>query len=141
MKPLSVDLRQRVVDALQSGQTRDQVAKRFAVSLSSVGRLARQWRERGNLEPRPIPGRARAVPDAAKEALQELLAAQEDWTLESLAQAFHEKLGKPISKSALQRNLDWLGFSYKKRVASPANATRKSEPTSKKPSGRLTPGS
>ena len=75
------------------------------------------------------------------DSLQELLAAQEDWTLQSLAEAFQEKLGKPISKSALQRNLDWLGFSYKKRVASPANATRKSEPLSKKPLGRLTPRS
>jgi transposase len=141
MKPLSIDLRQRVVDALQSGQTRDQVATRFAVSLSSVGRLARQWRERGNLEPRPIPGRARAVPQAAKESLQELLVAQEDWTLESLAEAFQEKLGKSISTSALQRNLDWLGFSYKKRVALPASATQRSAPPSKKQSGRLTPRS
>ncbi len=138
MKPLSVDLRQRVVDALQSGQTRNQVATRFAVSLSSVGRLARQWREQGNLEPRPIPGRTRAVCEAHKDWLQELLAAQEDWTLQSLAQAFQEKVGKAISTSALQRNLDWLGFSYKKRVASPANATRKSEPLSKKPSARST---
>jgi transposase len=139
MKPLSVDLRQRIVDALQSGQAREQVAKRFAVSLSSVGRLARQWREQGNLEPQPIPGRARAVPEAAKEALQELLATQEDWTLESLADAFQEKRGKPISTSALQRNLDWLGFSYKKRVASPASATHRSAPPSKKQLGRLPP--
>lgn len=75
------------------------------------------------------------------DSLQELLAAQEDWTLQSLAEAFSSKVGKAISTSALQRNLDWLGFSYKKRVASPANATRKSEPLSKKPLGRLTPRS
>ena len=79
--------------------------------------------------------------EADKDSLQELLAAQEDWTLESLAEAFQEKLGKSISTSALQRNLDWLGFSYKKRVASPASVTHRSAPPSKKQSGRSTPRS
>jgi len=61
------------------------------------------------------------------------MATQNDWTLGSLAQAFEHKVGKPISTSALHRNLHWLGYSYKKRVASPPSATQRSAPLSKQP--------
>ncbi len=114
MKALSVDLRQRVVDALQEGQTRRQVAERFCVSLASAGRLARQWREQGHLQPRPIPGRPRALRESERETLQALVAADKDATLASLSVAFEQEAGRRISLSALQRNLRWLACSHKK---------------------------
>src|SRR5689334_16945292 len=111
MKALSLDLRQRVLDALHSGQTHVQVAQRFSVSPASVGRLSRQFKEQGHLQPRPIPGRARAVAEPDKGTLQELITTTQDATLASLSLAFQEATGKSISKSALQRNLHWLGYS------------------------------
>ena len=129
MRPFSLDLRQRIVDALQSGQTRPEVAKRFGVSPATVGRLIRQWREQNDLTPRPITGRPRAIPTADQDLLQflqELITTQKDATLESLSQALQEKTGKKVSISALQRNLVWLGYSYKKSPASPPNETKRS---------------
>jgi len=133
MKPLSLDLRERVLDALQSGQTRQQVAQRFCVSPSSVQRLKKQWTEHQNLDPKPIPGRQRAIQQDQAAELKEILATHNDWTLESLAQAWQQHSGTAISTSALHRNLHWLGYSYKKRVASPLSATRKSALLSHKP--------
>jgi transposase len=133
MKPLSLDLRQRILDTLQSGQTRTQVAERFCVSLSSVQRLKKQWTEQQNLEPKPIPGRQRAVQEDQAAELKEIIATQNDWTLESLAQAWQQHTGKAISTSALHRNLHWLDYSYKKRVASPPSATLRSAPLFRKP--------
>ena len=124
MKPLSPDLRQRIVEALQGGQTREQVATRFCVSLSSVQRLKKQWKEHQHLKPKPIPGRQRAVKEEQAAELEELLATQNDWTLENLAQAWEQHTGKAISTSALHRNLHWLGYSYKKSVASLRKETR-----------------
>jgi transposase len=132
MKPLSPDLRQRILDALQDGQTREQVAARFRVSLSSVQRLKRQWKEHQHLEPKPIPGRTRAVQEDQAAELKEIIATQNHWTLQSLAQAWQQHTGKALSKSALHRNLHWLGYSYKKRVASPRKETRTNAPLSSK---------
>lgn len=140
MRAFSLDLRQRVVEALQSGQTRPKVSERFGVSLATIDRLARQWRQTQDLAPRPIPGRARAITGRARaitenerEILQTLMETQKDPTLTSLAQALLEQTGKTVSISALQRNLVWLGYSYKKSHVSPPNATPKSEPRSWKP--------
>lgn len=134
MRAFSLDLRQRVVDALQSGQTRPHVSERFGVSLATIDRLARQWRQTQDLSPRPIPGRSRAITETEREILQALVSTQKDPTLASLSQAFLEQTGKTVSLSALQRNLVWLGYSYKKSRVLPPNATRKSEPHSWKPS-------
>ena len=114
MKALSVDLRQRVIDALQQGQTRRQVAQRFCVSLATVGRLARQWREQQHLQPRPIPGRPRAVRPEEQETLSALVAADKNATLWSLSAAFEQHTGRRVSISAMQRNLRWLENSHKK---------------------------
>lgn len=133
MRAFSLDLRQRVVEALQSGQTRPKVSERFGVSLATIDRLARQWRQTQDLAPRPIPGRARAITENEREILQTLMETQKDPTLTSLAQALLEQTGKTVSISALQRNLVWLGYSYKKSHVSPPNATPKSEPRSWKP--------
>ena len=133
MKPLSLDLRQRIRDALQGGQSREQVAARFCVSLSSVQRIKRQWKEHQHLEPKPIPGRQRAIKEDQAAELKEIIAIQNDWTLDNLAQAWQQHSGKAISTSALHRNLHWLGYSYKKRVASPPSVTQRSAPLSKQP--------
>ena len=133
MKPLSPGLRQRIVQALQSGQTREQVATRFCVSLSSVQRLKKQGKEHQHLKPKPIPGRQRAIKETQAAALKEVIATQNDWTLDALAQAWEQHTGKAISTSALHRNLHWLGYSYKKRAVSLRRETPTSAPLSSKP--------
>ena len=114
MKALSLDLRQRIVTALLEGQTRPQVAQRFAVSVPTVGRLARQWREHQHLQPKPITGRTRAVRPEEQEMLRALVAADKNATLGTLSMAFLETTGRAISTSALHRNLRWLEQSHKK---------------------------
>ena len=57
MKALSLDLRQRIADALEAGQNQTSVAQRFDVSLSSVERLARKKRHGHSLEPGTSPGK------------------------------------------------------------------------------------
>lgn len=56
MRPLSLDLRERVVAAVDEGvESQREIAERFAVSLSFVSRLLRR-REAGTLEPAPHGG-------------------------------------------------------------------------------------
>src|SRR5215213_7918218 len=56
MKAYSKDLRLKVLDALDRGMDRKEVARIFGVSLPSVKRWLKMRRESGDVEARPIPG-------------------------------------------------------------------------------------
>ncbi len=82
MKPLSIDLRERVRAVVDAGETYDAVAARFAVGLSTVGRLFRQRERTGSAAPRPHAGGLASVADAAAwAALRGLVVQQTDATL------------------------------------------------------------
>lgn len=51
-KALSVDLRQRVIEAIRQGMSRRQAAARFGISASSAIRWAVQLRTTGNIAPK-----------------------------------------------------------------------------------------
>ena len=121
VKALSLDLRQRVadaLDALEEGQTQTSIAKRFAVSRSSVERIARKRREGQGLEPGVPAGKKPLVEREQQEAFAHLAAWRTDWTLQTLAQAWQEQAGKALSQATTSRTLRRSGFSFKKcRVA------------------------
>lgn len=50
-KPYSLDLRERVVMAIESGETRVSVSKRHGISLSTVGRCLRLRMSKGRWSP------------------------------------------------------------------------------------------
>ena len=127
MKPYSADLRQRVVQALQDGQTQPAVAQRFDLSLSSVQRYARKWREHKDLAPKPTPGRARTLSQVQQSQLGDLVRSRSDWTLHRLSHAWQQHSGQSISVATMHRCLHRGGYSYKKSAASPKSATKKSE--------------
>ena len=54
-KPLSLDLRQRVVDAINSGQSCRAAAARFGIAPSAAMKWHRLWRETGSVAPRRSP--------------------------------------------------------------------------------------
>ena len=52
MKPISLDLRKRIVEAYDAGEgTRQEIAERFKVSVPMVKKLLGQRRKIGSLEP------------------------------------------------------------------------------------------
>src|SRR5258708_39418616 len=50
-KPYSDDLRERVVAAIEAGHTREEVAKRYNMALSTVGGFIKRKRETGSVSP------------------------------------------------------------------------------------------
>jgi transposase len=50
-RPCSLDLRRRVVEAVEAGASCAAVAARFAVSVSFVIKLMQRWRRTGSIEP------------------------------------------------------------------------------------------
>ena len=53
MEAYSLDLRERVVRAVDAGMSRVEAARRFSVSNTLIGKLLRQRRGSGSLAPKP----------------------------------------------------------------------------------------
>jgi transposase len=107
-----MDLRERVVAACDARDgTREQIAARFSVSARWIGDLLRRRRETGSIAPRPRGGgRAPAFDEAAAARLREAVKADDDATLEELAEA----AGVACSAPAVYRALKRLGVTRKK---------------------------
>ena len=130
MAALSLDLRQRIVDACDRREgTQEEIARRFKVSLGMVKKLLQQRRKTGNLRPRHhLAGRKKLIVAEHRMAIRQLLNAKPDMTLAELREA----LGLNCSLPAIHYVLADMGLTYKKRHSVPPSRTG---PTSAKPGG------
>jgi transposase len=117
--PVSVDLRQRILDAYQAKEgSQRQLAERFKVSLSFIRDLMRHHRETGTVQPKPRGGGA--VAKLGKEQLpivEALVKAQPDALLTELCDRFAKQTGIEVSVSTMQRVVSQLRLrSVKKNV-------------------------
>lgn len=125
MEACSVDLRERIVRAVDEGQSRLAVAARYQVSNALIGKLLRQRRQSGSIAPKPHAGGQRPTLDAAAlEALCELVRVQPDATLAELCDRLGEDRGCAVGVNPVCRALRRLGLPLKKRRCTPTNATR-----------------
>lgn len=113
MRPLSLDLRERVAAAVDDGEgSQREIAKRFHVSLSFVSRLLKRRREAGTLEPAPHGGGSRfALGAADRLKLGQLVAEHNDATLEEL----RDRGGFECSLTTIWRTLRRMGLTRKKK--------------------------
>lgn len=117
MRPLSEDLRRRIVEARQAGAGSVEVSQRFRVSRRTVARLYRQYERRGHLRPKQIGGYRRSRLEPHGRTLRRWIARQTDLTLAELKERCRRELGVQIGINALWHRLDRLGLSYKKNHA------------------------
>jgi len=118
---ISLDLRERIVSSYDAGEgTREDLAKRYRVSLGLVAKLLQQRRQTGDLRPRHrFSGRKPKLLGTHRRQLRELLKEKPDRTLQELQQA----LGVDCTPQAIHYVLESMGLSYKKRRSGPANKT------------------
>jgi transposase len=127
-KTISLDLRRRILAAYdQKEGTREEVARRFRVSLGLVKKLLQQRRRTGDLRPRHrFSGPKPKLVSSHRQQLRQMLARKPDLTLEQMRQA----LAVRYTLQAIHYLLERMGLTYKKRHSGPANRTA---PTSGKP--------
>src|SRR4051812_42356369 len=113
MQPLSNDLRERILDAVDNREgSRRKLAARFKVNTSTITRLLQLRRQTGSFEPRPHGGGVEPTLDHdALERLRKLLQETPAATLEALKQ----KLGVSGSRMIICRALQKLGLPLKKK--------------------------
>jgi transposase len=130
VKTLSLDLRERILSAYDSGGgTREEIADRFRVSLGMVKKLLQQRRHTGEIGARHhLSGRKPMILEAHHREMRTLLGAKPDMTLKELRAA----LKLACSLPAIHYALGALGLTYKKRRCAPANRIVRTSP---KPAG------
>jgi transposase len=113
MKPLSDDLRQRILAAVDNREgSRRQLAARFSVNVSTITRLLQLRRQTGSSQARPHAGGiAPTLDHDALERLRGLVEQAPDATLESLRQS----MGISGSIMIICRALQKLGLPRKKK--------------------------
>jgi transposase len=132
MSTTSLDLRQRIIASYDQGEgTREDIAKRYRVSLGLVAKLLHQRRRTGDIAARHhYSGRKPKLLGTHRRQLRALLHQKPDLTLREL----HTALGVDCCLQAIHYVLEAMGLTYKKRRCGPANKV------GRKSAGRGGPG-
>lgn len=114
-RPLSNDLRERVVSAVLDGEPTRSVAKRFGVAVSSVVKWSQRYRETGSVAPGQMGGYRRRVLEPHRDLVVDLIEQTPHLTLHRLRDelALH---GITVSHDAVWRFLRREGLSFKKNA-------------------------
>lgn len=126
MKTLSMDLRERILAAYEAGEGSYRVlAVRFSVSRAVVGKLVRQTRRLGTLDPQVhLRGRKRLISGEKERELQQHLDQHPDATLEERIRA----LSLDCCVNTMWQSVKRLGHSFKKSPLEPQNRIAKMLP-------------
>lgn len=117
MKPYSVDLRERVLAALDRGLSRSELITTLQVSLASLKRWIAAQRNTGNCAPQPPTGGPKPhITPVLDEALRDQVAAFPDATLTEHTQRWNTVHTMSLSPSTVGRAIRRLQLTRKKRV-------------------------
>ncbi len=112
---LSLDIRERVVLAVEGGLSRRSAAKRFGVAASTAIKWIDRWRRTGDVGPRPQGGDRRSQRiEAHSEEILALIDKKADITLGEIAEHLEEVHGLRVAQSTVWRLLDRHGMTFKK---------------------------
>ena len=117
-KPLSNDLRERLVSAVEGGLSRRSAADRFGVAPSTAIHWVARWRRTGTVAPEPQGGDRRSHrAEAHGEEILGLIDETPDITLAEIAEYLRETHALSVAQSTVWRLLDRHGLTFKKNRA------------------------
>ena len=117
-RPLSIDLRKRLISAVESGISRRAAAQRFGVAASTAIKWVDRWRRTGDVQPRPRGGDYRSQRiEAHASGILALIEDTPDITLGEIALRLDEVRGLKVAPSTVWRLLDRHGMTFKKKSA------------------------
>jgi transposase len=90
-RPYSLDLRERVVGAIEGGMSRREAAEVFGVSPSTAVKWMRRHRDSGSVAAGPMGGDRRSRLCGERSFIEERLEAVNDLTIEELRAALRER--------------------------------------------------
>jgi transposase len=112
--PMSMDLRRRIVGAVERGSSMREAARRFAVSPSAAIKLMQRVRATGSPAPARYGGHRRPLLGLHEAELRGLVEATPDITLAELKAELERRFGVVAGLSTLHKALRRLGLRHKK---------------------------
>lgn len=116
MRAYSLDLRERVVRAVDLGYKRIDIIQLFGVSRATIKRYLKQRRETGRLNRRSIPGRPPKKSTPLQAGVVAQLEAYPDATLEMHCQFWEQTFGMHVSTSTMSRVIRRVEWTRKKKT-------------------------
>jgi transposase len=123
MTAISVDMRRRILEALEEDSSSLRVGRRFAVSPSFVRKLRLQVRLTGDPAPGKAPGKERLVKGTTEKRLRKLAERRPDASLVELSKLLAEATDVSVSETTMWRSLRRLGLTRKKSPSKPRSAS------------------
>lgn len=114
-RPLSNDLRERVVAALSNGESCRAVASRFGVAVSSVVKWSQRYRATGSVAPGKMGGHRRPILDPHRAFILERISRTPHLTLHGLKDELADR-GIKVSHNAVWLFLRREGLRFKKNT-------------------------
>src|SRR5256885_8149340 len=121
-KPLSLDLRSRIVRNVDGGASCRATAHRFEVSESAVIKLVARWRRTGTVAPGQMGGWMEPTLSAHQKLVRSLVAVRPDLTLEELRAALAEA-GIQVGRTSVWRFLKTCKLTLKKSRSMPRSSS------------------
>jgi putative transposase len=103
--PLSLDLRERLVEAVGKGRSIRQAALRYAVSPSAAIKLMQRVETTGSVEPAPSGGRRPLLLEPYAETLTGMVEADHDITLVKIQAELERRFDVTAGLSTIRRTL------------------------------------
>ena len=116
-RPYSQDLRERIVGAVEAGDSRRAAARMFGVSASCAVKLVRRWRETGSVKPSKIGGPRRCKLEPHGDWLLALVKEEPDITLAELRARLREERDMVASIGTIWHFFERRDISFKKNRA------------------------
>ena len=121
-KPYSLDLRERVVSAIEDGMSTHQAAARFCIGIATAGSWARRKRSQGDVRPSKQGKPKGSVLDAHADFILGELKSRPDTTLDEMVERLATERGITVVRTAVWKFLDRRHMTHKKRP--PMRASR-----------------
>jgi transposase len=138
-KPLSTDLRSRLVSAVAGGLSRRAAAERFGVSAASAVRWVSAAGSTGTIDPKPQGGDTRSYRiEAFGDVILAAVEAQKDISLFEVADLLRTDHGVSFAASTVWRFLDRHAMTFKKQ-RTPPSRNGPTSPPGVEPGSRLSP--
>jgi transposase len=117
MKQYSVDLRERLLGAMDAGLPLAEAARLFRICPSTIRRWQQRHRRTGAVTARRRPGRTPRIGREQAAALQAQVAAHHDATLAQHCTRWEAEQGVRVSIATMSRVIRRLGITVKKSPA------------------------
>ena len=114
-KPHPMELRTRVVDFVEEGNTHRATATHFRVSIKFVNDMVKLKGETGSLEPKRQGRRGHGKLAGSHDWVRDKIESKPDVTLDELVSALRRECGIDVQRSAMWGLLHRIGLSHKKR--------------------------